>query len=135
MRPKSWPSSPRPKPIALFEGVRAGVPLGVCVVGLAILGLTPSFAWIPEVPLIAVAIVLPIATYGLTGYRAGKRTGRIAAGAVAGGVAGAISGAAGGLSYVAFGKPILNVAVGLILGTAGGAIVGALAAAKAKPSL
>jgi predicted Na+-dependent transporter len=135
MRPNGWPSRPRPEPIAitLFDGVRAGVALGLCIVGLAILGLTPSFAWIPEVLLIAVAILLPIATYGLTGYRAGKRTGRSAAGAIAGGVAGGISGAAGGLSYVAFGKPILNVAVGLVVGTVGGAIVGALAAAKAKP--
>jgi hypothetical protein len=110
------------------------VALGVCVVGLAILGLTPSFAWIPEAPLIAVAILLPTATYALTGYRAGKRTGHIAAGAFAGGVAGAISGATGGLSYVAFGKPILNIAAGLFVGTFTGAIIGALAAAKAKPS-
>src|ERR1700694_4535013 len=114
-----------PEPIALFEGTCAGMALGVCIVGLAILGLSPSFAWIPEVPLIALALLLPIATYGLTGYRAGRRTGRIAAGAVAGGVAGGISGVAGGLSYVAFGKPILNVAVGLIVGIVGGAMVGA----------
>ncbi|MDQ6675088.1 MAG: hypothetical protein M3069_30850 [Chloroflexota bacterium] len=135
MRPNGWPSRPHPEPIAvaLLEGVRAGVALGVCIVGLAILGLTPSFSWIPEVPLVAVAIVLPIATYALTGYRAGKRTRRIAAGALAGGVAGGISGAAGGLSYVAFGKPILNVAVGLVLGTVGGVVAGALTAAKAKP--
>ena len=51
------------------------------------------------------------------GYQAGKRSGRIAAGTLAAVVAGTIAGGAGGLSYVFFGKPVLNVAVGLVLGS------------------
>jgi len=34
---------------------------------------------------------------------------------------------AGGLCYVAYGKPVLNVAVGLLAGAAGGAVIGGLA--------
>lgn len=115
-------------PIVLVEGVRAGVALGACVVVLAVLALTPSMSWIPEVPLIGAAILLPFAAFGLTGYRAGKRSGRTVAGALASGLAGAISGAVGGVSYVLFGKPVLNVAAGLLLGTASGAVVGGAAA-------
>jgi hypothetical protein len=114
--------------IVFTEGVRAGLALGLCVGVLAILGLAPSMSWIPEVPLLGVAILLPLAVYGLTGYRAGKRSGRTLAGAMAGSVAGAISGGVGGVAYVIFGKSVLNVAVGLLLGAVGGAIVGAAAA-------
>lgn len=85
-------------------------------------------SWIPEVSLIGAAILLPFAAFGLTGYRASKRSGRSLAGALASGLAGAISGGVGGVSYVLFGKPALNVAVGLLLGTASGAVVGGAAA-------
>jgi predicted DNA repair protein MutK len=114
--------------IVFTEGVRAGLALSACVVVLAILGLTPSMSWIPEVPLLGVAILLPLAGYGLTGYRVGKRSGRTLAGAMAGGVAGVVSGGVGGVAYVIFGKSVLNVVVGLLLGAVGGAIVGAAAA-------
>ena len=110
------------------EGVRTGLALSACVVVLAILGLTPSMSWIPEVPLVGVAILLPLAGYGLTGYRVGKRSGRTLAGALAGSLAGVISGSVGGVAYVIFGKSVLNVAVGLLLGGVGGAIAGAAAA-------
>ncbi len=110
--------------IVFVEGLRAGVALGACVVVLAIVGLTPSLSWIPEVPLVGGAIVLPVATYGLTGYRAGKRSGRVLAGTLAGSLAGAISGAVGGVAYVLFGKPALNILVGVLLGAVGGAIIG-----------
>jgi hypothetical protein len=112
----------------ISEGARVGVALAVCVVVLAILGLTPSLSWIPEVPLVGTAILLPVAAYGLTGFWQGRRSGRVVAGAVAGAVAGSISGAVGGLSYVLFGKSPVNVVVGLVLGAAVGAAVGAVGA-------
>jgi hypothetical protein len=92
-------------PIALWEGARAGALLAVCVVVLAVIGLTPSFSWVPEVPLLAVAILLPLVVYGLTGFRVGLRSQQMLGGLLAGAVAGIISGGFGGLSYVWFGKP------------------------------
>ena len=47
---------------------------------------------------------------------------------LAGSLASALGGSVGGLAYVFFGKPALNIAVGLLLGAIGGAIVGAAAA-------
>ena len=110
---------------ALREGVRGGIVLSIAVILLAILGLTPSLRWIPEVPLIAVAIAAPVAGYALTGYWAGRRTGRTAAGVLAGAVAGGISGGVGGIAYVLFGKPLLNIVVGLLLGAIAGGVIGA----------
>lgn len=118
--------------IVFVEGARAGVALGACVFVLAFLGLTPSMSWIPEVPLIGAAILLPLAAFGLTGYRAGKRSGTTIAGALASGFAGSISGGVGGVSYVFFGKPALNIAAGVLLGAAGGVIVGAAAALASR---
>jgi len=94
------------------------------VVVLAVLGLMPSLAWIPEDPLLAAAILLPLAACGLAGFRAGARCGAIVAGALAGVVAGSIGGGVGGVSYVLFGKPLLNVAGGLLLGSVAGAAAG-----------
>jgi hypothetical protein len=99
--------------------------LALAAIVFAVLGLTPSLRWIPEVPLIVVAILVPIAVLGFTGYRAGSRWSRLEAGAMAGTVAGGIGGLVGGISYVVFGKSLLNIAVGLILGAIGGAIIGA----------
>jgi hypothetical protein len=110
------------------RGASVGVALGACVIVLAILGLTPSLSWIPEVPLIGASILLPVAVYGLTGFREGRRSGQILAGALAGAVAGGISGAVAGIAYVLFGKSLLNIVVGLCLGAAGGAAVGAVGA-------
>src|SRR5437763_15052529 len=93
---------------ALAEGVRGGIALSLAVILLAVLGLTPSLRWIPEVPLIVDAIAVPVAGYALTGYRAGRRAGRMAAGALAGGVAGGISGAGGGAACVLVGQPRLE---------------------------
>ena len=114
--------------IAITEGVRVGVVLSACVAVLAAIGLSPSMAWVPEPPLLTFAVLLPVVAFGLAGYRTGMRSGRALAGAIAGGVAGAISGTVGGLAYVFFGKPTLNVALGLLLGATGGSIIGASAA-------
>jgi hypothetical protein len=113
--------------VALAEGLRIGLALGVCVVLLAVLGLGPASSRIPEVPLIAVAVGLPIVGYALAGYRAAARTQRWPTGLAAGAIAGALSGAIGGGSYVVFGKSLLNIPIGLVLGTIGGALVGAAA--------
>ena len=101
---------------------------------LAFLGLAPAMAWIPEVPLLAVAILLPIVAYGLAGHRAARRSGRALAGLVAGCLAGAISGAVGGAAYVVFGKSALNVLVGVVLGALGGALVGGAGGWLGRPA-
>ena len=113
--------------VALAEGVRIGLALGVFVVIFAVLGLVPAFSWIPEVPLLAAAVVLPTAGYALAGSRAAARTRRWPTGLAAGAIAGVLSGAIGGVSYALFGKPLLNIPIGLVLGTIGGALVGAAA--------
>ena len=112
----------------LIEGVRGGVVLGACVIVLAVLGLTPSLSWLPELPLVTVALVLPVVAFGLIGHRAGLRSGRLASGALAGALAGAISGGVGGVAFVLYGKSALNVAVGILLGVVGGVLVGAAGA-------
>lgn len=112
----------------LLEGVRTGLALGACVVVLAVLGLTPSLSWIPEVPLLGAAVLVPVAACALTGLRVGRQTGDVLSGAVGGAMTGAIGGGLGGLSYVLFGKPVLNIIVGLLLGSAAGAVVGAVGA-------
>lgn len=102
--------------------------LVAAVVVLAILGLTPQLSWIPELPLLSAAVVLPVVAFGLAGYRAASRSGRFIAGALAGAVTGVLGGTVGGLSYVLFGKSFLNVALGIALGGATGAVVGLAAA-------
>ena len=84
--------------------------------------------WIPEVPLLAAFVLVPAVIVGVAGYRAAMREGRVTSGAVAGAIAGAIGGCAGGLTYMAFGKPALNVVLGLAAGVVGGGIVGAVGA-------
>ena len=112
----------------LIEGVRGGVVLGACVIVLAVLGLTPSLSWLPELPLVTVALVLPVVAFGLIGHRACLRSGRLASGALAGALAGAISGGVGGVAFVLYGKSALNVAAGILLGVVGGVLVGAAGA-------
>ena len=114
--------------IALSQGVRAGLALSTGVVVLAVLGLHPALAWLPEVPLLGVALVLPLVALGLAGYRTGIRGGSALAGAAAGSLAGMLGGGVGGVAYVFFGKPALNIVVGLLLGAIGGAIIGAASA-------
>jgi hypothetical protein len=110
------------------ESLRAGLILGVAAVVLGVAGLSPSFTWIPEALLLALFVLVPAAILGAVGYRTGSRERRVMPGAAAGALAGAIGGAVGGLTYVAFGKPVLNVLVGLIGGALGGALVGAIGA-------
>jgi hypothetical protein len=118
--------------IAFGVGTRWGLVLAAAVVVLAILGLTPSLTWVPEVPLLAAGVVVPLLVVGVAGSRAGWRTGKASGGAQAGAVVGAIGGLAGGLCYVAFGKPALNVAAGLLAGAAAGALVGLAAGLAAR---
>ena len=110
---------------ALSKGTRAGGVLAVWTIVLAVLGLAPAFSWIPEVPLLTVGAVVPAVVLGFTGFRVALNSRRIPPGVIASALAGAISGGVGGLAYVMFGKPLLNVAVGLVLGTVGGGVLGA----------
>ena len=95
---------------------------------LAFIGLTPALSWVPEVPLLVVSVLIPLLGYSITGHRAGTRSGRVISGVIAGAVAGAVSGFAGGLSFVAFDKPVLNIPVGIALGGTAGAVWGAIGA-------
>jgi hypothetical protein len=102
--------------------------MSVASILFAVVGLSPSLTWVPEVPLLAAAVVLPIAILGIAGFRAGARTRLVRAGAFAGSLGGAIGGFVGGVAYVSFGKPALNVAVGLMAGGLGGAAIGMMGA-------
>jgi hypothetical protein len=113
--------------VPVLTGLRVGAVLAVGVVILAVAGLTPSFSWIPEFPLLLTAIFIPLLGFGFAGYRSALTTHRAWHGMVAGAVAGVLSGATGGLAYVAFGRPILNLIVGPLVGAVGGALVGAVA--------
>ena len=110
--------------VSVLTGLRVGAVLAVGVVILAVVGLTPSFSWIPEVPLLLTATLIPLLGFAFAGYRATLSTHRASDGMVAGAAAGALSGAIGGLAYVAFGKPLLNLIVGPLIGAVGGALVG-----------
>ena len=114
--------------VVLTEGLREGAILAVLAVALGVAGLSPSLTWIPEVPLLAAFVLVPVVIIGVAGYRAGKGEGHITSGAMAGVIAGTMGGCAGGLTYVAFGKPPLNVVLGVAAGVVGGAIVGAVGA-------
>ena len=116
---------------ALTAGVGAGAVLAAVSICFAILGLTPSLSWIPEVPLLTIAGLIPIALLVRTGYRAWKRFRTTLMAAIAGATAGAIGGCAGGVAYVVFGKPALNVVVGTIAGVAAGLALGTLGAVVA----
>ena len=111
----------------VLTGLRVGVVLAVAVVVLALVGLTPSFSWIPEVPLLLSAALIPLIGFAFAGYRSASTSHRVLDGMIAGSVAGLLSGAIGGLSYILFGKPLLNVIVGPAIGAVGGAFVGAVA--------
>ena len=112
--------------VPILTGLRVGAVLAACVVILAVAGLTPSFAWIPEFPLLLTATFIPLLGFGFAGYSSALTTHRAWDGMVAGAVAGVLSGATGGLAYVAFGRPILNLIVGPLVGAIGGALVGAI---------
>jgi hypothetical protein len=102
--------------------------MSVASILFALVGLSPSLTWVPEVPLLAAAVLLPIAIFGIAGFRAAARTRVVAAGALAGSLAGAIGGFVGGVSYVFFGKSALNIAVGLVAGAVAGAAIGTVGA-------
>ena len=54
----------RPIPLilrfGLVDGVRWGLVLAAFAMTFGVLGLTPSLAWIPEVPLLVVGAVVPV---------------------------------------------------------------------------
>ena len=112
--------------VSVLTGLRVGAVLAVGVVILAVVGLTPSFSWIPEIPLLLTATLIPVLGFGFAGYRTTLTTHRASDGMVAGAAAGMLSGVIGGLAYVAFGRPILNLIVGPLVGAIGGALVGAI---------
>lgn len=114
--------------MVLSEGLTGAVAVSVAAIVFAVVGLSPSLTWVPEVPLLAAAVLLPIAILGVAGFRAGARTRLVAAGALAGGMAGAVGGLVGGAAYVLFGKPALNIAVGLVAGALAGAGIGTIGA-------
>jgi hypothetical protein len=98
--------------------------LAACAVILAIVGLAPALSWLPEWLVLGTAAVVPIAVLSWTGFRAASQAGRFLDGPMAAAFAGAIGGCAGGLAYLLFGKPALNILIGLIAGAIGGAVVG-----------
>jgi hypothetical protein len=112
----------------ILTGLRVGVVLALGVVVLAVVGLTPSFSWVPEAPFLLVATLVPLLGFAFAGYRSASVSHRVLDGVIASAVAGLLSGAIGGLSYVAFGKPLLNMIVGPVIGAVGGAVVGSIAA-------
>jgi hypothetical protein len=102
--------------------------LSAFVVLLAFVGLTPLFSWVPELPLLAVSVLIPLVGYAATGYQAQRQSGRVGGGVLAAAVAGVVSGLAGGVSFVLFDKSLLNIPVGVGLGCAAGAAWGAAGA-------
>ena len=108
----------------LKTGLAAGALLAVFAAVFAVLGLSPNFRWIPEVPLIGAGLLVPVLICAFAGRRAGI---------LAAALAGAIGGAAGGIAYVAYGKPLLNVPIGIVGGAIGGAVVGFLSLALPLP--
>jgi hypothetical protein len=110
--------------VIMAEGLRSGAILSLYAVALAVLGLTPALSWIPEVPLIGAAVLLPVALLIWTGFRATARSGRLVAGPLTGALTGAIGGCVGGIAYLLAGKPALNISVGLVAGALAGAAFG-----------
>lgn len=115
------------KTTVLSEGLLGGAILSVVAIVLGVLGLSPTFSWIPEALLFAAFVLVPVGILGAIGGRAGMHSGRVMAGTLAGLIAGAIAGCVGGLTYVAFGKPVVNV-IDTIGGALGGGIAGTVGA-------
>lgn len=87
--------------VLLAEGTRSGLLLSVFVVVVAVLAPAPAFSWVPELPLIVVALMVPVAAYAVTGFRVRRRTGRLLAAWLASALAGGISGFVAGISMLA----------------------------------
>ena len=108
----------------LAFGFAGGLLMALFAVGFAILGLTPSLSWIPEVPLLAAAVIVPVGILLVTGHRAYARTLDVVAAMLAGSLAGALGGLTGGVSYVVAGKSAVNVVGGLLAGVVAGVFLG-----------
>ena len=115
----------------LESGLRWGLAVAAAATGFGILGLSPGLAWIPEAPLLIAGGLVPALLIFAAARRTSGRAGRRSA-VVAAGLAGGIGGAAGGVVYVAYGKPALNIAVGLLAGGTGGCLIGALAGRRGR---
>ena len=108
----------------LAFGIAGGLLLALFAVVFALLGLTPSLSWIPEVPLLAAAVIIPVGILLVTGHRAYAMTLDTVAAMLAGSLAGALGGLAGGVSYAVAGKSAVNVVAGLLAGAVGGGFLG-----------
>jgi hypothetical protein len=93
---------------ALSEGRRAGLVLGAFVVVVGVLGLGPTVSWLPEAPLVTVAIAVPVIGLALTGFRGFRRAGHLSAGILAGTLAGAITGVVAGLALLALDQVFID---------------------------
>ena len=111
--------------IILREGLRAGILLAGFSLAFAVLGLTPSLSWIPEVPLLIMAALVPFFLLLYTGRRVGKGGSGPGSASLAGAVAGGIGGLTGGVGYLLYGKSAINVGVGIVVGIVSGALLGA----------
>jgi hypothetical protein len=119
-------------------GIRSGLMISAFVVLFAFVCLTPELSWVPEAPLLAVSVLVPLVGYAITGFRAVRRSRRVSDGVLASALAGVVSGFTGGMCFVLFGKPLLNVPVGIALGCVAGAVwgtVGAIVSARSPESL
>ena len=116
----------------LVDGVRWGSALAVFAVAFGILGLTPSLTWIPELPLLLIGAIVPVLLLAIAGRQAVLHSDDRGTGFMAGAVAGALGGLAGGSCYVAYGKPALNLIIGLVAGFTGGSLIGGLAGLGTK---
>src|SRR4030088_3411278 len=95
----------------VVNGLLWGCGLAVFAVSFGVLGLTPSLTWIPELPLLVVGAVISMLLLAWAGRRTVRHSGERSSGFLAGALAGAVGGVGGGMCYVAYGKPVLNVAV------------------------
>ena len=93
----------------LALGTAGGLLLALFAAVFAILGLTPSLSWIPEVPLLAAAVIVPVAIMVVTGHNAYARTLDVVAAMLAGSLAGALGGLTGGVSYVVAGRSAVRL--------------------------
>ena len=118
--------------LGVVDGLLWGSALAIFAVVFGILGLTPSLNWIPELPLLVIGALVPVLLLAGAGWRAGQRSGKRIGGFLAGAIAGALGGVAAGTCYVLYGKPALNLAVGLVVGVAAGAVIGGLAGVRAR---
>jgi hypothetical protein len=92
----------------LAEGLRAGIALGAFVIVVGALGLGPTVSWLPEAPLVTVAIAVLVIGLTLTGFRGFRRAGHLRVGMLNGALAGAITGVVGGLAFLVLDQTFID---------------------------